>query len=294
MRKALMGLLMAATMATPLAAAPFDGGRPARGERVTEQGQRGVERNRARPARAERQQPRGDRRAEPGLNRGVEARRDNPAMRRAPTMRPSVRPDIRADRPAPTQRVERVERVRTGDQDRRGRTERPRESIYGGTPENVRHYQELERRNQERYGNDRRDDRRDWRNDRRDDRRDWRHDRRDDRRDWRSDRRDHRDWNRNWRNDRRYDWQRYRYSNRYLFRPGRYYAPYRGYSYSRFSIGLFLQPGFYASNYWISDPWQYRLPPAYPGTRWVRYYDDVLLVDLYTGEVIDVIYDFFW
>jgi len=26
----------------------------------------------------------------------------------------------------------------------------------------------------------------------------------------------------------------------------------------------------------------------------VRYYDDVVLVDTYTGEVVDVIYDFFW
>ncbi len=36
------------------------------------------------------------------------------------------------------------------------------------------------------------------------------------------------------------------------------------------------------------------MPPAEYGTRWVRYYDDVLLVDTYTGEVIDVIHDFFW
>ena len=28
--------------------------------------------------------------------------------------------------------------------------------------------------------------------------------------------------------------------------------------------------------------------------RWVRYYDDALLVDIYSGEVVDVIYDFFW
>jgi len=26
----------------------------------------------------------------------------------------------------------------------------------------------------------------------------------------------------------------------------------------------------------------------------VRYYDDVLLIDTYTGQVVDVIYDFFW
>jgi len=26
----------------------------------------------------------------------------------------------------------------------------------------------------------------------------------------------------------------------------------------------------------------------------VRYYDDAVLVNIYTGEVVDVIYDFFW
>ncbi|QDK32389.1 hypothetical protein DM450_06240 [Sphingomonas sp. IC081] len=51
---------------------------------------------------------------------------------------------------------------------------------------------------------------------------------------------------------------------------------------------------FYGSSYWLDDPWMYRLPPVYGPYRWVRYYDDVLLVDTYTGEVVDVIYDFFW
>ena len=101
-------------------------------------------------------------------------------------------------------------------------------------------------------------------------------------------------WDRNWRNDNRYDWQRYRYSNRDIFRRGGYYAPYRNHRYNRLSIGFILGSAFFGQNYWISDPWYYRLPPAYPGTRWVRYYDDVLLIDVYTGEVIDVIYDFFW
>ena len=101
-------------------------------------------------------------------------------------------------------------------------------------------------------------------------------------------------WDRNWRNDNRYDWQRYRYANRSLFSSGRYYAPYRNYRYNRLSIGLILGSAFYADQYWLSDPWQYRLPPAYPGTQWVRYYDDVLLVDIYSGEVVDVIYDFFY
>ena len=112
---------------------------------------------------------------------------------------------------------------------------------------------------------------------------------------WDRDGRDGRNrWDRNWRNDNRYDWQRYRYSNRDIFRRGGYYAPYRNHRYNRLSIGFILGSAFFGQNYWISDPWYYRLPPAYPGTRWVRYYDDVLLIDVYTGEVIDVIYDFFW
>jgi len=28
--------------------------------------------------------------------------------------------------------------------------------------------------------------------------------------------------------------------------------------------------------------------------RWIRYYDDALLVDTWNGEVVDVIYNFFW
>ena len=101
-------------------------------------------------------------------------------------------------------------------------------------------------------------------------------------------------WDRNWRQSQRFDWQRHRAGNRHLFRVPVYYAPLRNHRYSRFSIGFRLGSGFLHQRYWIGDPWQYRLPPAYPGTQWVRYYNDVLLVDRYTGEVIDVIHDFFW
>lgn len=100
-------------------------------------------------------------------------------------------------------------------------------------------------------------------------------------------------WSNDWRRDRRYDWSSYR--NRYgsLFRLGRYYDPYR-YGYRRFSIGFSLLPSYYSSRYWLDDPWQYRLPPAYGPYRWVRYYDDALLVDIYSGQVVDVIHNFFW
>jgi hypothetical protein len=36
------------------------------------------------------------------------------------------------------------------------------------------------------------------------------------------------------------------------------------------------------------------LPPAYGPYRWVRYYNDALLVDIYTGRVVDTVYDIFW
>ena len=106
---------------------------------------------------------------------------------------------------------------------------------------------------------------------------------------------DYRRWdNRAWRNDNRYDWYRYRASNHSLFRLGRYYSPYRGYNYSRISIGFRLGSLFYSNRYWINDPWQYRLPDVYGPYRWIRYYNDALLVDIYSGEVVDVINNFFW
>ena len=100
-------------------------------------------------------------------------------------------------------------------------------------------------------------------------------------------------WSSQWRNDHRYDWQRYRARNQSIFRIGSYYDPF-GWSYRRPSIGITLYAGYYQPDYWLDDPWQYRLPPVYGPYRWVRYYDDALLVDIYSGRVVDVIDNFFW
>ena len=157
------------------------------------------------------------------------------------------------------------------------------------------------------WSGNRGDNDRDWRDGRRDNDRNWRDGRRDNDRNWsgsrnsgyrdgyRDGQRDYRRWdNRSWRNDRRYDWYRYRAANRSIYRLSPYYAPYRNYYYRRLTIGFFLDSLFYTNRYWINDPWRYRLPAVYGPYRWVRYYDDALLVDVYTGEVVDVIYDFFW
>ena len=87
-------------------------------------------------------------------------------------------------------------------------------------------------------------------------------------------------WNKDWRSDRRYDWQSYRFSNRDFFRQSRYYDPFGSrYGYQRFSIGIRIGSGYYSDRYWISDPYAYRLPYVNGSYRWVRYYNDVLLID---------------
>ena len=101
-------------------------------------------------------------------------------------------------------------------------------------------------------------------------------------------------WGHEWRRDQRYDWRGWRNSNRDAFHVGRYYPPYRGYFYNRLSIGIVLDPLFWGDSYWIYDPWYYHLPAAGAPYRWIRYYDDAMLIDTVNGQVVDVIYDFFW
>jgi hypothetical protein len=102
-------------------------------------------------------------------------------------------------------------------------------------------------------------------------------------------------WDRDWRHDHRYDWSSYRQYNRNIYRLPPYYAPYGwSYGYHSFGIGYYLDSLLFADNYWIVDPWTYRLPPAYGTLRWIRYYNDALLIDIRDGYVVDVIHDFFW
>lgn len=100
-------------------------------------------------------------------------------------------------------------------------------------------------------------------------------------------------WNTNWRNDHRYDWHNYRRHHHSWFHLGFYYDPY-GWGYYPYQIGWRLWPAYYGNQFWINDPWMYRLPYAPPGYVWVRYWNDALLVDTWTGEVVDMIPGFFW
>lgn len=110
-----------------------------------------------------------------------------------------------------------------------------------------------------------------------------------DRRDVREARRDVRDA----RQEAREDWRDYRQSHRDAYRMPRYAAP-RGYAYRPVQAGGVLRPGFYHRNYWIADPYRYRLPPANGVQRWVRYGNDVVLVNTRNGHIQRVIPNFFW
>lgn len=107
-------------------------------------------------------------------------------------------------------------------------------------------------------------------------------------------------------NDRRYAdrYNRYNYNNgrqfyfRGRYRPSIRVSPYywpRGYNYTRWTIGAFLPSIFFSTQYYFNDYYNYGITPPPPGYQWVRYGPDLLLVDPYTREVVDVVYGaFYW
>jgi len=80
--------------------------------------------------------------------------------------------------------------------------------------------------------------------------------------------------------------------------PRRFHAPaYRrppGWYYQRWSFGQILPALFWAQQYWLNDYMAYDLPPPPPGAVWVRYGNDALLIDRYSGEIITVQYGVFY
>lgn len=89
------------------------------------------------------------------------------------------------------------------------------------------------------------------------------------------------------------DWRDYRRSNRDVFRGGTYVGP-RGYRYRPVTVGYRFAPAYYSQRYVIADPWRYRLPRPTGYNRWVRYGNDVVLVNVRNGRVITVYDRFFW
>jgi len=77
------------------------------------------------------------------------------------------------------------------------------------------------------------------------------------------------------------------------FRAGVYVRP-SGWYYHRWTYGEFLPAFFFSRSYWILDWEDFALDDPPPGTVWVRYGNDALLIDEYTGEVIEVVYGIFY
>jgi Ni/Co efflux regulator RcnB len=70
-----------------------------------------------------------------------------------------------------------------------------------------------------------------------------------------------------------------------------YVAPVRNWSYRPVTVGYQLQPSFYGSRYYISDYGAYHLQaPRNRFLQWIRYGNDLLLVNIRTGRVLQVVH----
>jgi Nickel/cobalt transporter regulator len=67
-----------------------------------------------------------------------------------------------------------------------------------------------------------------------------------------------------------------------------------GYAYRRWAAGAILPPLFLAPAYYYTDWATLGLEPPPPGAQWVRYGPDLLLVDVSSGQVLDVAPDVFY
>lgn len=98
---------------------------------------------------------------------------------------------------------------------------------------------------------------------------------RQDRQELRQDRRELRRDQRDWRRDHRVA----------------YVAPYHDWSYRPVTVGYTLRPAFWGDRYLVSDYDRYQLGRPRMNQRWIRYGDDLLLVNVRNGRVLQVIRD---
>lgn len=68
-----------------------------------------------------------------------------------------------------------------------------------------------------------------------------------------------------------------------------YVAPYRGWAYRPVAQGYTLRPVFFGQRYMVNDYGRYQLVAPRMNQRWVRYGDDLLLVNVGNGRVLRVI-----
>lgn len=77
-------------------------------------------------------------------------------------------------------------------------------------------------------------------------------------------------------------------------RRSQYVAPYRDWRYSTVRPGFQLRAAFYGTRYYVANPGQYRLRPAARFQRWIRYGNDLVLVNVRSGRVLQVVRNRYW
>jgi Ni/Co efflux regulator RcnB len=77
------------------------------------------------------------------------------------------------------------------------------------------------------------------------------------------------------------------------FHYGEYRQP-AGYAYRRWTFGERLPSIYFARQYWIPNYWNFGLAWAPEDCQWVRFGPDALLIDIDTGEIIQVVYGVFY
>jgi len=77
------------------------------------------------------------------------------------------------------------------------------------------------------------------------------------------------------------------------YRGGAYVGP-RGYAYRPVAPGYRFQPSYYGQRYWVNDWQRYRLARPSAGQRYIRYGNDVVLIDARSGRVVRSYNRFFY
>jgi Ni/Co efflux regulator RcnB len=73
-----------------------------------------------------------------------------------------------------------------------------------------------------------------------------------------------------------------------------YYRPPYGYYSRAWGFGDILPRGWYARNYWLDNFLDFGLPYPPPGYTWVRVGPDALMIDQFSGRIVQVVSGVFW
>lgn len=83
------------------------------------------------------------------------------------------------------------------------------------------------------------------------------------------------------------------FQSRAHFHAGFYRSP-PGYYVRAWGFGDFLPRPWFARTYWLADFLDFGLPFAPPGYVWVRVGPDALMIDQFSGRIVQVVRGIFW